>query len=59
MTFAVTDENGDYVTIPPNAPAVPVQVELVDQSTTTAPFATTPVDPATGATVPPAVTPSG
>ncbi|HEY5663202.1 MAG TPA: CopD family protein [Ilumatobacter sp.] len=59
VTFAVTDENGDYVTIPPNAPAVPVQVELVDQSTTTAPFATTPVDPATGATVPPAVTPSG
>jgi putative copper export protein/methionine-rich copper-binding protein CopC len=41
-TFAVTDANGQYVTIPPNNTGAPVQTEVIDQTTTTAPFATTP-----------------
>ncbi len=46
-TFAVADANGDYVTIPPAVTGASVQVELIDQSTTTAPFGTTaPTEPA-------------
>jgi len=41
-TFAVTDTEGAFVTIPPSVSTVPVQVELIDQVTTTAPFGTTP-----------------
>ncbi len=41
-TFAVTDVNGDFVTIPPSVTGAPVQVELIDQVTTTAPFGTVP-----------------
>jgi copper transport protein len=42
-TFAVTDENGAFVTVPPVVTVVPVQVELIDQVTTTAPFGVAPV----------------
>ena len=41
-TFAVADANGEYVTIPQPVTGVSVQVELIDQSTTTAPFGTSP-----------------
>ena len=49
-TFELTDVNGDFVTVPPvEQPLTSVQVEEVEQSTTTAPFATTtpPTDPPT------------
>lgn len=41
-TFAVTDASGAFVTIAPVGTAPPVQVELIDQVTTTAPFGTVP-----------------
>ena len=41
-TFAVTDASGAFVTIPPTGSTVPVQIELIDQVTTTAPFGTVP-----------------
>ena len=47
LRFAVTDATGAFVTIAPTVSGVPVQVELIDQVTTTAPFGTAPT------TVPP------
>jgi hypothetical protein len=49
-TFGLTDANGDFVTVPSvDQTRTSVEVEEVDQSTTTAPFATTtpPTDPPT------------
>ncbi len=40
-TFLLLDQNGNAVTIPPTVSQVPVQIEEFDQTTTTAPFATT------------------
>jgi copper transport protein len=41
-TFALTDVNGNFVTIPPaTQPTTDLQVEVIDQPTTTAGFATT------------------
>ncbi len=50
-TFEVTDVNGAQITVAPVVSGVPVQVELIDQSTTTAPFGSV------AATIPPASTP--
>jgi copper transport protein len=60
-TFAVTDSNGDFVTIPPTVDSSPVQVELIDQVTTTAPFGTAPttVPPTLPPTSPPVSEPAG
>lgn len=55
-TFAVTDVEGNFVTIPPADGTVPVQVSIVEQSTTTAPFATSPT---TLAPVPETTAPPG
>ncbi len=56
-TFAVTDPEGVSVTVPTSVSAVPVQVELIDQVTTTAPFGTTPpTDPPLDPTASVAVT---
>ena len=56
-TFLVTDADGNVVTIPPTPTTLPVQVSIVEQSTTTAPFATSP--PTVPLTVPPTPAPSG
>lgn len=40
--FLIADENGELVTVPTSATTVPVDVEVIDQTTTTAPFVTTP-----------------
>ncbi len=56
-TFAVTDVNGQYVTIPPSNTGAPVQTEVIDQTTTTAPFATTP--PTAPPSAPGATDPTG
>jgi copper transport protein len=47
LRFAVTDATGAFVTIAPTVSGVPVEVEVIDQVTTTAPFGTSPT------TVPP------
>jgi hypothetical protein len=56
-TFEVLDEAGNEVTTPPAGGSVPTQVELIDPSTTAAPFATTTT--IASATSPPTVPPDG
>ncbi len=40
--FLIADTEGEFVTVPTTTTIAPVDVEIVDQSTTTAPFVTTP-----------------
>ena len=40
-TFLLSDASGSFVTIPPTETTVDLQIQEIDQSTTTAPFATT------------------
>lgn len=56
-TFAVTDASGAFVTIAPVGNGVPVQVELIDQVTTTAPFGSAPATGPSEST--PATDPAG
>lgn len=56
-TFAVTDASGAFVTIAPVDNGVPVQVELIDQVTTTAPFGSAPATAPSDST--PATDPAG
>ncbi len=51
-TFAVTDADGSFVTVPGTLPPADTVVAVIDQSTTTAPFATTTTLPPT-TTAPP------
>ncbi len=51
-TFLLLDQDGNAVTIPPTVSQAPVQVEEFDQTTTTAPFATTSTTVTTSTSVP-------
>ena len=51
--FQLVDATGVVPTIPPSVVTTPIEVQIIDSSTTTAPFATSPTVPPTVTTAPP------